>query len=614
MESLTHLADGDKGVVWADQTRISTNDLQDVNISNFSLTQQQLFDCFLEHSSPRVRAGLPRDSPQLYPSSLSILTSTSTSRGEGILKGGASGDTTPPSVHSSLQDVRVATPLSRTSSNGTVTVRASHTISSPHRNADSAPGSVTVTTDVCISSDLTDGGEDMSEGSSSGVGSYNTTSEPSQGKMTSVPSQGGVDYNKLGSKLSGKVARQQPPQLRARAGTTEKARRPAFDLSHVSGTPISQSLYQRRPVGTPFLSRTLERLDKVGLADTPIGGVVRSSGGVARSSGAAPQPYSMFQPFHPPARRSVSSGHMATPNMVTPHSSAPSPLSSQHSISADSGIGQVTALPRKHGALLIPNRPLANGFMVRSSPSSSSSGYYGNSQHYTTTNSNNRINQFDDNFVSPPQQQAMAQLPGTPVHHMTKLPGRVIAPMKAPIGALKYSSLPTPLSARVLATPNPYVQAPSHQTRPPHVYQSISIPGPAHLPRARLSPPSPTWADQSHHSGSVVTDKMRSKCNPARSKCILSDLEEEREPCDISSLNSTFTVEVGVAKATPGHCVNPTPSDPASAGTEKGRKKGMLPGQQQRSGRGIFSRNRSPSKIPSYLKMTKSAESKKVNR
>jgi hypothetical protein len=633
--------------VWADQTRISTNDLQDVNVSNFSVTQQQLFDCFLEHSSPRVRGGYPRDSPQLYPSSLSILTSTCTTRGEGILQGGGAGDdSSPPSVHSSLQDLRVssatpisrtvssATPISRTGSNGTVTVRASHTISStsPHRNADSAPGSggsVTVTTDVCISSDLTDGGDDLSEGSSSGVGSFNTTSEPSQEE---------VDYDKLDSKLAGEECRKQLPQMRPRASTNpDKARRPAFDLSSVGATPVSQPLFRRRPVGTPFLCRTLDRLDRAGLGDTPMG---KPSGGISRPPGgvAAPQPYSMFQPFHPPARRSQSTTHMATPH--SGHAS----ISSQHSISADSGIGQMT-LPRKHGALLIPNRPMANGFMVRSSPSSSS-GYYGNNQHYTT---NNRCG-FEDNFVSPRQPQASrddmtksCDQTTTSMNHMNKSAGHASkAPgprgqagtMKAPIGALKYSSLPIPFSAtRVMATPNPYVQAPSHQTRPPHVYQSISIPGPTHPPQARLSPPSPTWSDQSHQShqsnqshhsnqsSKVATDSAgskcsssRSKCSPSRSKgspsrsqCMLSDLEEEREPCDSPSLNATFTVDVGVAKAP-----NRKLSAPSSIEVEKGGRKGSQ--GQQRSGRGIFSRNRSPSKIPSYLKTTKSAESKKVSR
>ena len=608
--------------MWADQTRISTNDLQDVNVSNFSLTQQQLFNCFLEHSSPRVRGGFPRDSPQLYPSSLSILTSTSTSRGEGILQGGGPGEDTP-SIHSSLQDLRVssATPTSRTSSNGTVTVRASHTISStsPHRNADSAPGSggsVTVTTDVCISSDLTDGGDDHSEGSSSGVGTYNTTSEPSQEE---------VDYDKLDSKREGgrqplQGSRQPPqregsrqlPQLRARASSipqlssSDKTRRAAFDLGSVGATPISQGLYRRRPVGTPFLSRTLDRLDVAGVRDTSLG----RPGGVARSAGA-PQPYSMFQPFHPPARRSQSSTHVATPH------SGPSSLSSQHSISAESGIGQVTALPRKHGALLIPNRPLANGFMVRSSPSSSS-GYYSNSQYYT----NNRFSGFDDNFVSPRQQQAGVEPPGTPRTDQPPGPNpHMAAPMKAPIGALRYSSLPTPFSPRVMATPNPYVQAPSHQTRPPHVYQSINIPGPTHPLKKRLSPPSPTWSEQSHqshHSNSAAADNVgskgsptKSRCSPSRSQCILSDLEEEREPGD---LNSTFTVEVGVAKSHPaptssGH----RPDSSMECGTEKGGKKAVQ-GQQRSGGRGLFSRSRSPSKIPSYLKMTKSAESKKVSR
>ena len=603
LNCLTHLADGDKGVAWADQTRISTNDLQDVNVSSFSLTQQQLFDCFLEHSSPRVRGGLRRDSPQLFPSSLSILTSTTACPAH---KEEPDGKATPTQLQIVSRATPTPPPTPRLSAagTGTVTVRASHTISSRDRNADSAApggGSVTVTTDVRISSDLTGSDpDDLSDVSaSSGVGTYSLTSEP-------TAQSDALDYDLLEKKTT--------PTTTTTTTTTkltvaERTRTPAFDLSKTPrmATP-TRSLHTSKSLSTPLATRASAQ------SHAPIVGVV-------------PQPYSMFQPFKQrPPIRSLSSSQVATPpqGAATPLSSA-----QKHSVSTETGIGRqhrvnpqaspsLSSLPqpghltRARGQLLIPNRPMANGFMVRSSPSSS---YYGNGgggggggQMYHRM----QMNAFEDNFVSPPhhhQQQQQQQ------QHSAVKPA-----MKAPIGArLKspFASLPAPfLQRQQTATPNPYVKAPAHpMPRPPHVYQSITIPGPTHLPR----PPSTMTSSKSDSALEKATPRATptadQRSNLSRSTALSGSrcsLAEENEESSKDALNSTFTVEVGVSKSNPGHAQKPLEKRekvPMSAG-----KKGAGSQQQGGGGRGIFSRSRSPSKLPSYLKMTKSAESKKVSR
>ncbi len=595
LDSLTHRADGDKGVAWADQTRISTNDLQDVNVSNFSLTQQQLFDCFLEHSSPRVRGGLRRDSPQLFPSSLSILTSTTSS----ILKEEPDGKVTPTQVSSAhTTPTPPPTPRIGAAGTGTVTVRASHTISSrasPHGGADSAApggggGSVTVTTDVRISSDMTGSDpDDLSDVSaSSGVtGSYSVTSEPTRSDA--------LDYDLLEKKTTPTNLHPSSKKLTV----AERTRTTAFDLTkvHPATPPTRASLYGPRSLTTPYLaSRTSQDRTPLGVA-------------------TAPQPYSMFQPFQQrPPIRSLSSTQVATP----PYSSATPLSTSQHSASTESGLGRATSLPghmtpqpghpnRNRGQLLIPNRPLANGFMVRSSPSSS---YYGNGGQFYGMN---RMSGFEDSFVSPPLQQQRAYSDTRGSGHVIKSPPGT-GPMKIPIGArLKspFSSLSTPFMPRQqTATPNPYVKAPAHLPRPPHVYQSITIPGPTHLPQ----PPaiSSNRPDKSSRKAPAASADQRSNLSKSTalsgSKCSLNE-----DCADSTALNSTFTVEVGVAKTSgpahkPAECSNGKKDKVGGEGGKKGA------GSQQGGGRGLFSRSRSPGKLPSYLKMTKSTESKKVSR
>ena len=634
VESLTHLADGDKGVAWADQTRVSTNDLQDVNVSSFSLTQQQLFDCFLEHSSPRVRGhGLRRDSPQLFPSSLSILTSTTTA--SSAHREDPDGSLAHPLRCSSQQESQISsapttptpppTPRISAAGTGTVTVRASHTISShtsPHGNADSSSsggGSVIVTTDVRISSDMTGSDpDDLSDVSaSSGVGTYSMTSEP----VTSDPTHSDtLDYDLLEKKTT-------PTTSTKLTAVVERTRTPAFSLSKIPQpiTPV-RTLHGSRGSTTPYPSSRTSQ-------DRP-------------PIGAAPQPYSMFQPFtQRPPIRSLSSSQVAMPPTM-----GATPLSSSHALSTESGIGrggghvtqskgQVTTQPssvtsqaghvtRSRGQPLIPNRPMANGFMVRSSPSSS---FYGNGGPMYGLN---RFGGFEDNFVSPPQQGQQRRFSDSNAPQQGQQrrfsdsnasPGIINKPvagtMKAPIGArLKspFSSLPSPFHHQT-ATPNPYVKAPAHMPRPPHVYQSITIPGPTHLPHPPLT--TTVSANPSMGGCTTTTASADQRSNLSKStalsgsKCSLvgdhpgskcSTTEDSQDGC---GLNSTFTVEVGVTNSD-------KPQERGGGGAKKDRASGTSSkkGSQGGGGRGLFSRSRSPGKLPSYLKMTKSAESKKVSR
>ena len=72
-DSLVRVAEGEKGVAWAD---LSADSLHDVSLSSLSQSQQALFDSFLVHSSPARRntARSQPNSPSIT-SSLGILTS-----------------------------------------------------------------------------------------------------------------------------------------------------------------------------------------------------------------------------------------------------------------------------------------------------------------------------------------------------------------------------------------------------------------------------------------------------------------------------------------------------------------------------------------------------------
>ena len=72
-DGLVRMAEGGKGVAWAD---LSSDSLHDVSVSSLSQSQQALFDSFLVHSSPAHRgaAGSQRNSPSIA-SSLGILSS-----------------------------------------------------------------------------------------------------------------------------------------------------------------------------------------------------------------------------------------------------------------------------------------------------------------------------------------------------------------------------------------------------------------------------------------------------------------------------------------------------------------------------------------------------------
>ena len=73
-DALVKLAEGDKGVAWADQSVQSLHDL------SMAESQQALFESFLVHASPRARSVNPcgTNSPSIA-ASLGILTSTTTS-------------------------------------------------------------------------------------------------------------------------------------------------------------------------------------------------------------------------------------------------------------------------------------------------------------------------------------------------------------------------------------------------------------------------------------------------------------------------------------------------------------------------------------------------------
>ena len=564
-------------MAWADQTRLSTNELCDVNTSIFSLTQQDLFDSFLEHSSPRVRGGFPRgvhspSSPHLLSNSLGILTHNLLGSGSGSNGEESDKTVTPPAL--SRESSR-GTPTPRTSSS-TLTVRSSHTISnhaSTHTNDDvaqSAPGSVTVTTDVCFSSAKVhlDDKDDLSEVSSSGVGSY-TASEPS-------PSD--IDYEKKLMATAADIRNHKP---------LGRSRTPAFDFSkkpHPPVKPSPQAIYQRRPVGSQFFSK-----DQCKLPSPP-------SSGTPGFSHVAPQPYSLFKPFNRPARNPPPPPMSRPPPLGAALSSFPS----VHSVSADSGIGNMCSIPRGRGSVLIPNRPMANGFMVRSSPSSNS--------YYNSV----RFNAFEDNFVSPRRSSV-----GHMTCHRTNVP-------KIPAGAAN-----SPFSARVTATPNPYVKAPSLSTRPsprtPHTYESITVPttASASVPTqtnrstntAQHSSESPR--SEGHVTGTISTPPPSRKHRVSFSECTslagsrTNLTSESQESSQSHALNSTFTVEMGVTKVTADQVSSGSSQQPSDG---KGETKALGQGGKKQQGRGMFSRGKSPGKLPSYLRMTKSSESKKVNR
>ena len=74
-DSLVRMAEGEKGVAWAD---LSADSLHDISMSSLSQSQQALFDSFLVHSSPGQRGGAAQASQRNSPSiasSLGILTS-----------------------------------------------------------------------------------------------------------------------------------------------------------------------------------------------------------------------------------------------------------------------------------------------------------------------------------------------------------------------------------------------------------------------------------------------------------------------------------------------------------------------------------------------------------
>jgi len=651
---LSGLAQGDKGVAWADQTRISTNDLHDVSTSSLSSTQQQLFDCFLEHSSPRLSRKMfpPKAGPHHSPH-LGILTCTTAASKGALVAAAAAADQNTSQICPGEESDEGSTtptpttPISSQGSSGTVTLRTSHTFSactpthhsrtcSSSQNSalskqgSNTSGSVRVTTDVCFSSDLRSPSpsssyserDDISEVSSSGLGS--TNSDP----MNSDPmqEQDELDYDKLASMSS--CDRSRAANLPGIIKPTHyKWHRPLLpdmplstrDLAHhnrpsnTSNLPTAQPPPIPREAGTlsaPPMRRPLPaRRDLI----TP----------------PAPQPYSKFQPLQPPPRSSkgmvVSTNRRATPtSSITPTST----LGAHTSISTDSGLGSITGatiVPQGAAAggglrrtpLLPPHRPNANGVMVRSSPSNT----LPHSSHLTGIPYTTRItNGFEDNFVSPPSDTPQL------THETNGRPAKTAkgaGTMKAPIGAL-LSPINRPFSAR--AAPNPYVQDPAyqttHQNRPLtgtlstgnvssgaiSIYQdgrhSSASSGrtPAFTTRRNAQSSTGRGHTKTHMSLSKQTSLSGSKGN----------LSDKEDAGDHSSLNSTFTVAVDVGCR--GHPVGAGQGSVPSSGSSSVSGSGNEVGKKAAQGRGMFSRGRTNSKFPSYLKTTKSSESKKAAR
>ena len=319
-----------------------------------------------------------------------------------------------------------------------------------------------------------------------------------------------------------------------------------------------------------------------------------------------PQPYSMFQPLRPPPR----------PTKATPTS-----LSSQQSISTDSGLGSITggatAGQLRRAPLMPRHRPNANGYMVRSSGNSLAS----------TSSMYSRCNEFEDNFTLPPRPSSSSSLQqeeqpshisqSTPkLTNQSYLHVNTAQPTKIPVGTLTSTfNKPTP----VRATPNPYVRDPSG--RPcsltsaslgcsPYGSSEYIYPfaTPTRTPPSLLKPP--TNYSPNRGCGEMPSSILRHQNKPSDHKRLvkrvsisdsltsLSDVGVARDSLANNSI--CRNQQVGVAK------------DSSSSGSHRGGSvsEGLPKGQ----GRGMFSRSKTNSKLPSYLKMTKATESKMVSR
>ena len=364
LSCLSGLAQGDKGVVWADQTRISTNNLHDISTASLPGTQQQLFDCFLEHSSPRLsrKYFLPKTGPHLSPH-LGILTSMTASKPANA--GNQSGNETALGEESD-EGSTTPTPTSSQGSGGTLTLHTSHIFSAhtpPHHAGGSGSSqssllakqtntsnSVRVTTDVCFSSthrpspfpSCHSERDDISEVSSSGLGS--TNSDPLQDQDDEL------DYDKLVSMSRDLTRRSHDLTGRSHGIIQQSATH--YKWHRPLPPPTNRGIYQNRPGATPY--------------------------------------HSTYQ-----------SSIETTPTYCT----TPTSLGSHKSISTDSGLGSIMwgIVPQGPGGmlrrtpLLPPHRPHANGVMVRSSPSNT----LPHSSHVSNFSYATRLTGFEDNFVSP---------------------------------------------------------------------------------------------------------------------------------------------------------------------------------------------------------------------
>ena len=172
------------------------------------------------------------------------------------------------------------------------------------------------------------------------------------------------------------------------------------------------------------------------------------------------------------------------------------------------------------------------------------------------------------------------------------------------------SPLHRPFGTR--ATPNPYVQDPGHQPRPligtlstgnisngsVYMYQEAPPKSTAYPSGRGFAQPTAnrSLVKSGHKSLSKQTSLSGSKVN-------LSDIEGGND----HTLNSTFTIAVDVGCRGMSRVAWSTCGSTASSSSIDGGKK---PGQ----GRGMFGRNKMSKLQPSYQKMTKSAESRKLSR
>lgn len=661
---LAGLAQGDKGVVWADQTRIiSTNDLRDVSTSDLSATQQELFDCFLEHSSPYLNkktGGGP-----FFPH-LGILTQAHANKYNSVSDvrfmertasgcGRGSGCDAHHAQGVDLEGSTTPTPSSQYSgtSAGTVTLQAGRTLTSaqlPPHCITSLPSSTTSSSsslatpsdglmnDGCFSSHRPPPSLSRSPSLSSCFSEGDALSQVSSSAFSSclnsdpIQDPDEVDY----SRLSNRSVRSHDL---AEMTLPSSASHLQWHKTQACATPTNRILFQRKLVGTPYfphsettptvrelntrsappMRRDLTTPTRVDLTPPARSEVNTPTRRESVTPTPVPQPYSMFQPLQPPPR-----SRKATPTS----------LSSQQSISADSGLGSInggTGCTLRRTPLLPPHRPNANGFMVRSSASTLAAAAGNGSSSSAYCNPARCSSGFEDNFTSPPpppsltlsrQEQNTGHMTcqsAPNLTHQSALHSGAALPVKPRLGAF---TSPFHKQFPVRAMLNPYVRDPAHMSRPLVGALASGSNNSGHTPQhttpikplPSLLKPTTTYSPV-RGCGQVGSGLVRPRTKMSEHKALvkhmsipvilgsMSSMSGVGVAKDDHALNSTFTVAGGSGRQTAKPSLSLI-SNPG--GTSEDVPKGQ--------GRGMFSRGKTTSKIPSYLRTTKSTESKKVSR